>query len=743
MSQMNKKNLELFAAKDPGQPPKGASPHSREDLRTLLIGILETIVRLPWLGTNAGGIFLNSPERRELELVAQINFPPIITGTCARVPHGSCLCGRVAESRRLMHVNCIDENHDIHYEGMADHGHYVVPIKKEEELIGVLTLYVAHGHSYDESEARALSDFAATISLIIQAYRQRLDKELADLILRNSDHGVVITDDRLSIQWVNRAFEQTTGYSLEEVRGKTPAILKSGRHPKSFYAAMWASIRSRGHWQGEVWNRRKNGEIYPEMLNIIALNNGEGKVVRYAAMFIDLSDIHEAKEKIRRLAYYDKLTGLPNTELFRETLGQMLGEAMVADQGIVVLVLDLDHFHEINENLGRRVGDATLREVAERIRKIGNYEIAARIGADEFVLAAIFPRDAVASAVTRMRAVAYELRHNLSTPFRFELQELSLDCTMGMAVADLSSDTPDTLMQRTMIAVRHARQQQPGTIQLYDEEIGREAELTHHIITRLPRVTESEELYLLYQPKVDREGFLQGAEVLVRWNDRDHGDIPPDRFIPHAEEHGAIIDIGRWVFTTALSRLLMWRDLLPGEGGGPFLAINLSPIQLMVPQMAARFVELCEQFGVPPSQVEIELTETGIMRRSENIGPNLRTLSEAGFHLAIDDFGTGHSSLSRLHQFPLTTLKIDRSFVSNMCLGVSHVAIVQSIIDMAHTLGCKVVAEGIEEMRQYERLKSMGCDLFQGYLFDRPLSEEEFRDRLQHRQGIYPSLTRA
>ncbi|WJW74289.1 EAL domain-containing protein [Thiohalobacter sp. IOR34] len=700
---------------------------SEVSLTTILLGILETILELPWLDTHAGGVFLADAESGHLSLAAQRGFSPQLLTSCARVPYGHCLCGRVAQSEEMLHVCCVDERHDIRYSGMPEHGHYVVPIKSQEQLLGVIVLYVKHGHTFDGHEAEVLENFANLMALQIHTAQFRQDKRLADLILANSAHSLIITNHDKQIQWVNHAFEKVTGYSREEVIGKTPAILRSGRHGGDFYRAMWRDIEEHGLWEGEIWNRRKNGEIYPEWLNIVALKDRYGRILRYAAMFIDLTPVKRAEEKAHRLAYYDTVTGLPNAVLLHERLQALLEDSRQTGANLLLFTLDLDHFKEINASLGRRVGDAILREVARRITGLEKETFAARMGADEFVIVCPCEENDVQKLSTRAGAVASRLHQRLEEFHEFEGQELSLRGTIGVAWGNGRDMDCETLLRCSTIALNHCKRHSRGGYQVHTAEIEQQAEYRHSLDAAIGKAIERDELSLVYQPQVDRNGKVLGAEVLLRWQHAEHGNVPPDVFIAIAEERGAIIEIGQWVLENTLRQMNEWRQACQGE---PHclqrLAINVSPHQLVSENTVQRFTEACERYGFEPEAIELEVTETGLMQNSSQIIDHLHDFAERGFKIAIDDFGTGYSSLSRLRHFPVAILKIDRSFVMNMARDASDAALVKSIIGMAHTLGFQTIAEGVEDAEQFAMLMDYGCDIFQGYFFSRPLSAEDF-----------------
>ena len=700
----------------------GQESHAREDLRSLLLSILRTLTRLPWLATDAGGVFLAHPEDQRLELVAHINFSPYIQGACNQVAYGHCLCGRVAESGQLLHAGCVDHRHETRYEGMGDHGHYVVPIRDETGLLGVYTLYVASGHTFRQEEADVLEDFAATMATVIRMHRMRQEKALADLIIENSQHGVVITDHNNRILWCNPTFETVTGYTLEEVKGKPPSILASGRHGPDFYRRMWHDIQTRGQWQGEIWNRRKNGEIYPEFLNIMALYDEEGTIVRYAGLFVDLTEIHQAQEHVRRLAYFDRLTELPNLTRFVELLETKLNEAQGHPRA--VMMLDLDHFHEINNALGRRMGDTMLIEVARRLQERLPDCLLARAEADRFLISggpfAMNPSRSEEAIDRLISRVQEALQHDISLMGH----QVSLRSTLGLYMSQ-DGDSPEICIERASLALTEAKRTRRGEALVFDETLRRRAEHASYITLNIAHAVERRQLYLVYQPQIDQAGELVGAEALLRWQTPEYGSISPDVFIPHAERRGEISRIGHWAFEQAVEQFSRWKTMHCWRNRSFKLSVNLSPAQLIGHDVTESFIEICNRLDVSPGSLVLEVTETAVMQAADVIRRRLKGLAAAGFRIAIDDFGTGHSSLSRLHEFPIDTFKIDRSFVARIESGGKHLAIVRTMIHMAHELGHSVVAEGVENDRQFAILRNLGCDHFQGYWFSRPIPADE------------------
>ena len=708
-----------------------ASDHS--DLSQILRSILETILELPWLGTDAGGVFIADPVHQRLEMITHINLSPAIQNSCAIVNYGHCLCGRVARSGKLLHVSCVDHRHEISFDGMQDHGHYVVPLKWGESLLGVLVLYVDVGHLESEEEVAVLHNFASIMALIIHSVQTQEEKRLSDLILSRSPLNILITDQNMKILWINQAFEQNTGYRLHEVIGKTPSLLRSGRHGPEFYEEMARQLGEEGFWQGEIWNRRKNGLIHPEWLTILALRDSQNKVSRFVAFYIDLMPIKVAEEKIHFLAYYDALTGLGNEALLHEKVSELLTQSRHNDSQVIVLSLDLPYFHEINSGLGRRVSDAILQETALRISGAVTGGVKARTGMSKFVIGVLFESETETVESFAKRLVS-DVKARLAPAFLFEQHELKLENMMGVAWGNGQTVDAETLLERSAIALGNCSTQSSGGFEFYSQTLENQAAFLRDLGLALARAIPNNELYLVFQPQLNRQDKLIGAEVLLRWNNKEHGVIPPDIFIQIAEERGMIMEIGRWVFQEALSQIRRWRQAgLSGDECGYRLAVNVSPHQILSESVVEEFTRACRENEVEPCSIELEITESDMATYSDHVIDRLRALSESGFKIAIDDFGTGHSSLSRLRHFPIDVLKIDRAFVKNIISDPSDAALVKSIIDMAHTLGYEVIAEGVEDASQLALLKEYGCDVFQGYYFSKPVVADEFAGFLQAR----------
>ena len=563
---------------------------------------------------------------------------------------------------------------------------------------------------------------------LTESRRAEESLRLAKRVLDNTAEGLLITDAQARIVEVNPAFETITGYTAADVLGCTPSILKSGRHEEDFYRDMWRRLSEAGHWQGEIWNRRKDGQLFPEWLTIDVVRNDNDRVTHYVGLFTDISPVKEAQRRIDYLAHHDALTGLPNRVLMHQRLEQLLASA---DGRLMALFfIDLDRFKLINDSLGHPVGDGVLVALAERMtRWTGAADVLARLGGDEFVLFLAEP-----GSVERVAAAAADLLADLRRPVQVSGHELVLSASIGIGLYPSDASDADALIQRADRAMYEAKEQGRNNFQFFTRSLidGAIERLT--LEHALRGVVERDELMLLYQPQVDlRTGLLVGAEALVRWRHPKLGLIPPVRFIPLAEDIGAIEAIGRWVLETALGQLVEW------DQAGlymPRIAVNLSMRQIERRDLVAQVSEALHRTGVGPKRLELEVTESILMRDVEGAKAALGALKALGIGIAVDDFGTGYSSLASLRLLPLDRLKIDRAFVADIGDDAGDEAIVRTVIALARSLGLETVAEGVECETQLRFLREEGVDLAQGFLFGKPMSATALRENaLPQNQG--------
>ncbi len=552
------------------------------------------------------------------------------------------------------------------------------------------------------------------------AHRTAEEKlRLADRAFQNTAEGITVTDASGNIVSINPAFEAITGYSHEEVLGQNPRVLKSGHHPDSFYKEMWDTLLSTGHWRGEIWNRRKNGDAYPEWLTISAVKDGNDETTHYVGVFTDISQIKEAQDQINFLAHHDALTRLPNRALFRERFDHALMHARRENASIALLFLDLDRFKTVNDTLGHPVGDQVLLEVSKRMNQIVRAsDTLARLGGDEFVLLLEEQTDAQHAAV-----VARKLLDLFSRPMIIGEHELVVTASIGITLYPNDGEDSDKLIRHADRAMYDAKQQGRNTYRFFTQALTEGALERLMMENHLRHAVTRNELILHYQPIVNLETRqLQGIEALVRWQHPEQGLIAPGLFIELAEEIGIIGEIGQWVLRAACTQLARWdRDGFKV----PRISVNLSVQQIDREGLITMVSEELNSSGLSPERLELEVTESMLIRNPELSRTVLSELRTIGVKFAIDDFGTGYSSLAYLKLLPLDHLKIDQSFVRDIGKDANDEAIVRAIIAMSKSLGLESVAEGVEEAHQARFLQQAGSNLAQGYLYSRPLPADE------------------
>jgi diguanylate cyclase (GGDEF)-like protein/PAS domain S-box-containing protein len=544
---------------------------------------------------------------------------------------------------------------------------------------------------------------------------------LLDKALDNCAEAIVITHADATIINVNPAYERITGFKREDVVGKNPRIVRSGLHDQAFYQNMWETLVNDGYWEGEITDRRQNGELFSKWLAISAMRDNKGETTHYVGVFQDISAQKETHDKLHQLVFYDRLTGLPNRVLLQEHIEQTLENARCHHSQIALMYLDLDNFKWVNDSLGHIRGDQLLRKVAERLRKnLGKADFIARLGGDELcVVTNTLTAGAEAADVANKIIVLFH------EAFFIDGQEVHVSCSIGIAIFPDDGDNSSSLNKCADLALFQAKKEGRNTYRFFSPAQQAHATERVELENALHKALENKEFLIYYQPKVclsDRS--LVGMEALLRWKRPGIGLVSPERFIPLAEETGLIIPIGTWVLEEVCRQIKIW-----GSNCEDFaVAVNLSPRQFKETDFLQKVIEIVKNSGINPSCLELEVTEGMLMEDVEQAIERMKILRDMGITIAVDDFGTGYSSLAYLKRLPIDTLKIDRSFIRELTKTIDDDAIVDATVNLAHRLGLRVVAEGVEIPTQVDYLTAKGCDEVQGYFFGQPLPATDYTE---------------
>ncbi|QXH46930.1 EAL domain-containing protein [Pseudomonas xanthosomatis] len=547
--------------------------------------------------------------------------------------------------------------------------------------------------------------------------RERL--RMAAAVFDSTLEGVLVTDRNGLIVHVNRAFMRITGYQQDEVIGQRPNKFKSGRHGAPFYQQIYATLTEKGEWSGEIWNRRKSGEIYPQWQTICAIRDDGGDLSHYVAVFSDISAIKHSEEELAYLAHHDPLTGLPNRLLFNDRVEQALAAAQANKRGCALLLLDLDHFQSINDGLGHTIGDQLLKQVGERLREVlGTGVTLARLGGDEFGVLA-----ENCQQVGHAGKLAQAIIERLREPFECDDHRLFISASIGISLFPSDALGAEQLLRNADSALFKAKGNGRACYALYTEELTAHAQHRVETAGELRRALEQEELRVFFQPVHDlHSAKMIGVEALVRWQHPSRGLVPPGEFIPIAERTGLIAEIDAWVLRQSCRQMVRWQ----AEGKRlDFVAVNISSRLFGQHELYRQVAEVLHETGLAPALLELEVTESAVMEEPEVALEQLHRLRELGINLAIDDFGTGYSSLLRLKRLPVQKLKIDQGFVAGLPFDDDDIAIVRVIIALARSMGMQVHAEGIEQAEQASFLLEQHCQLGQGYWFGPPVPAAE------------------
>jgi len=560
---------------------------------------------------------------------------------------------------------------------------------------------------------------------ISQQRRAEKDVRMAATVFEHSTSAILITDPAGYIVQANEAFSRVSGYAVVQVLDQLPTLLTVQDEQEAHLRYVLRQLQLRGTWEGELWLKRRNGEHYPAWVGITAVLDDEGDLASYVCFFSDISERKASEQRIHRLAYYDALTHLPNRTLFQDRLYNALQTAERQQAWVVLMFLDLDRFKPINDSLGHAAGDRMLKDMATRLLGcVEDDDTVARMGGDEFTLL-LQPRATREQALHRAIHVAEQILASLVTPFVLEGREFFVTASVGIALSPQDGSELSQLMKNADTAMYHAKERGKNNFQFYQADMNATALERLELESDLRHALEQKEFVLYYQPQFSGDGKrLTGTEALLRWNHPRRGLVPPGEFIPVLEELGLVVEVGDWVIAEACRQLKLWHQ---AKVRVPKVSVNISARQFSSGQLGTRIATILMETALPPACLELELTESILMRDVSEAMILLDTLKNLGLSIAVDDFGTGYSSLNYLKQFPIDVLKIDRTFVDGLPEGEQDAQIARAIIAMAHSLNLAVIAEGVETQDQLDFLREHGCDEVQGYLFGRPMPPARFQ----------------
>ena len=581
-------------------------------------------------------------------------------------------------------------------------------------------------------EATGAMDLLIGVSNITEKRMTQQKQQIAAIAFESLE-GMFITDAKQMILQINHALTDMTGYTIEELAGQPRDILDSGRNPLAFFAKMSTSLKSEGKWTGEIWNRRKNGEVYPAWMTITAVHNTQKELTNFVFTLSDITMKKAAEEQIKNLAFYDPLTKLPNRRLMLDRLEHALSSCGRQKRLGAVLMIDLDNFKTLNDSYGHNIGDKLLRSVATRLEScMRKGDTVSRMGGDEFVVI-IEGLDETILLEKQVETVAKKIITHLSEPYLLTHEsntnkpkaiQYQCSCSIGIALFSEQAITVDELIKQADTAMYSAKAAGRNTLRFFDPKmqalISARAALEHDLYGAIKKA----QFALYYQPIVSGKKKLIGVEALVRWVHPERGIIMPEQFIPAAEASGLIVPLGLWILQTACDQLTKWA-LVP-EMAGLSMAVNVSAMQFNQPQFVSQLLDQLKRSGANPLRLSLELTESALIYDLHDVIEKMTTLKNSGISFSLDDFGTGYSSLSYLKQLPLDQLKIDQSFIKDIFTDSNDVAIAQMIIALSKSMGLGVIAEGVENHAQLNYLENLGCHTHQGYLFSRPLPLKKF-----------------
>lgn len=603
------------------------------------------------------------------------------------------------------------------------------PIFSENhEVLGTFAIYHRYKHTPTPADIILIEETAQLASIAINKNIAEYNQRIAATAFETSK-GMLITDHNQVILRVNKAFTEITGYSAQEVIGNTPHLLSSDQHDRTFYEAMWTAIKQTGSWEGEIWNKRKNGEIYPEYLIINTVKDDKGQVSNYVASIEDISESKAASEKIHNLAFYDPLTELPNRRLLTDRLEHALASSTRNSNIGALLLLDIDNFKTLNETQGYDIGNQLLKQVSQRLTEcIAEGDTVARIGGDEFVVLLEDLGSKPDEAANEAEKIAEQILASLSSLYELTSHKHHSSVSIGITLFHNHDESMEELLKQADIAMYQAKKAGRNALRFFDPKMQEAIATRADLEAELRKAIEQKQFQLYYQAQVNSAGRPTGAEALIRWKHPERGMISPFHFIPLAEETGMILAIGDWVLDTACAQLKVWQQ--NSNTRELTLSVNVSAKQFNEADFTDKVQATITRHAIDPAFLRLEITESMLLDDVDTMISKMITLRKAGVGFELDDFGTGYSSLQYLKKLPLNQLKIDQSFVRDLVNDDNDKAIVRTIISMAHSLNLRVIAEGVETTEQHAYLKQEGCDHFQGYFFHKPVAIDEFKKAL-------------
>jgi len=697
------------------------------------------------------GYYVRQAPNGELALWTAQSRPPELILLDVRMPgiDGFEVCRRLKASPELSQVPVIflSAQHDTDDKvrgfalGAVD---FIAKPFQAEEILARTDAHVRLGRAQQALAAeRALleerviertTELAALAASLEKEVEQRRANEefmrLSSQVFEATQDAIVVTDRDARIVATNPAFTQISGYSAEEVVGQSVALLHAGEPDAKSFELMAQSIVKTGHWSGEILARRKNGDTYPGLLSASVVRDEQGHVINHVAVFMDLTERKAEQHLIDFLSNHDALTGLPNRLLARQRFEQTLAAAKREHRCVAVMCLDLDRFKSINDSYGHDVGDKALQVVSKFLTEtVREGDIVTRQGGDEFQI--IVPDDAQLGATM---ALAQKILGGLRKELMIDGQQITVTSSIGIAVSLTDGDSFDELVRNADTALFRAKQIGRDNYAFFTERMDAEIRDKLAIQGQLRGAIARDEFEVHYQPQMClKTGAMLGAEALLRWDNAVLGKVPPNRFIPLAEEYGLVNSIGEWVLESVCAQIKVWHD----QGLGDIkVSVNLAAGQFANDATVPYVESTLRKFGVAPEYLGLEITEGTVMGDPDKAVAALRRLKDIGVSVSLDDFGTGYSSLSYLKRFPIDVLKIDKSFVDDVTTNANDAAIALSVISLAHNLNMRVIAEGVETREQVQFLTERGCDEMQGYFFSRPLSADAFTALLRERRNL-------